>query len=403
MRQEKMKLRLVISPTMDMWARKNRAEHKRIRMSRKARDYYQPSNEEKILLVIHGIKATKELRVSQAPQNEIRNIAESSSVGFVTTETYKELMGARKNNSEIWISEKTQNITVGCDPEFVLVGENGTGIYADTAFENKWDDLGSDGPCAEIRPGPSSNVDEVITNIANLLNDENKTKNIMKYDWVGGATYHHPTMTRRYPIGGHIHLGLPKEVMTHGINEFYLKRITRVLDELVALPMVRIDTPMPRERRAVLGYGKFEDIRFDAYNLYKFEWRVPSGIWMIHKDIARSVIGTTKAVAEEAWKRFEGCEFSHNYMLQLNDNKNLLASFSCMDSEVVRKLINEASAKDVSISMVGDIHTRLKQMSNYHQYKEIIDDFIKICCKNPPDKNKLNLKSSWIENKPLDL
>lgn len=400
-----MQLRLVISPTMDLWAKKNEAEHERIRLSRKARDYYQPTNWEKILLVVHGTRRTKELRISQAPQGEVKNIgaAESTNIGFVTTNTYKELMGVKKSKEEIWISEKTENITVGCDPEFVLVNDVGTGIYADTAFGNKWGNLGSDGPCAEIRPEPSNDVDTVINNIANLLNDEAKTKDILKYEWLGGATYHHPTMTRRYPIGGHIHLGLPANVMAQGVNEFYLNRIARILDEMVAIPLVRIDTPLPGERRTKMGYGKFGDIRFDQYNLYKFEWRVPSGVWMIHKDIARVVVGTTKAITEEAWKRFEESNYNHNYMLHVSDDNNILRSFSCEDSEIVRNLINKASAKEVSIALVHSIHNKLKRMSNYHRYKEIIDDFIKICCKDPPTENSLNLKPSWLENKPLCL
>ncbi len=400
-----MKLKLVISPTMDRWAKSRKDEHERIRMSKKAREFYQPTDWGKILLIVHGTKATKELKISQAPESEMRSVGavETTNVGFVTSETYKELMGPGKKINEIWISEKTENITVGCDPEFVLVKDDGSAVYADTVFGDKWSDLGSDGPCAEIRPGPSNNIDEVINNISSLLNNEAKTKNILKYDWLGGATYHHPSMNRRYPIGGHIHLGLPREVISRGINEFYLKRVARVLDEMVALPLVRIDTPLPRERRAVLGYGKFEDIRYKTKTPFKFEWRVPSGIWMVHKDLARAVIGTTKAVTEEAWKRFQDSKFNHNFMLHINNENNLLSSFSCMDSEVVRRTVNESCAGDVSLTLINDIHNRLKQMSNYPQYKEIIDDFIKICCKNPPSNHRLSLKPSWLENKPLNL
>src|SRR4030042_1892082 len=126
---------------------------------------------------------------------------------------------AEKRDASIWVSELGEKITIGADPEFVLVKEDGSALYADELFvingndDNKWEQLGSDGPCAEIRPEPSNNHEELIQNIEKLFKEHSDV--IKDYNWMGGATYSHPSMDRRYPIGGHIHLGIPNLNMSN--------------------------------------------------------------------------------------------------------------------------------------------------------------------------------------------
>ena len=306
-----------------------------------------------------------------------------------------------KVQKETWISETAQKITIGTDPEFVLTDtKTGLGIYGDTVFENKWAQLGSDGPCAELRPNPSNNVEDLIKNIEILL--VNAPDKLKTYGWIGGATYQSKEMSRRYAIGGHIHFGLP-DIPGAGQSPKHIlqRRIVRILDELIALPLIRIDTPNPEFRRNLEGYGRFEDAK--TYDI-KFEWRVPSGIWLVHKEIATAVLGSAKAVVEECWKKYEDRDYNEEFMLCTRENiDNLLTSFECLNTEEVRNKVNEARTSSISTELVGNIHTRLRKMSTYCRYKEEINNFFKICCSSdfPLPAKKLELKLSWLNNNPL--
>lgn len=406
MRQEKMKLTLVISPTMDRWAKKNIAEHKKVRLSKRARMYYRPSDWKNTHLTIHGKVKADRLSVGQAPKADVSKHGpdKAKRLGFVTTTTYNSLMGLDKKTQSIWISEKSHQIMLGCDPEFVVTDTEGAGIYGDTAMGYSFGDpakkaaqLGSDGPCVEIRPTPEDTPEALVNNIKTLL--VNNTGKIRDLLWVGGASYRDKTMSRRFPIGGHIHFGLPNlPGAANNTNKLLQNQIVRVLDEMVAVPLVRIDTPMPSERRLKLGYGKFHDMKaFD----YKFEWRVPSGIWLIHPMVAKAVLSVSKAVVEECWKRYEDRDCDSKFMLEKDRKDNLLKSFSCLDTEKIREFVNNSKASDIKVDLVREIQKKVRQMSTYPVYKEGIDDFFNLCAttNSTPTKKQLLLKSGWLENK----
>lgn len=408
MRREKMQLTLKPSKVMDRWAKNNTEEHNKIRLSRRARTYYKPSDWSNTRVKVHGRAKEGKLLLSQAPLEEVKKLGPKSAktIGFVTTKTFNYLMGKTSNSMQkaIWVSEDAQTITIGCDPEFALVHDSGELKYADHLFDSqtKLNPFGSDGPCAELRPAPSSDVKELVDNMRSLLTD-NAAK-IEQYQWLGGATYAHPSMSRPYYIGGHIHFGLPKGVAYS--EQILQHRAARILDEFVAVPMIRIDTPTPSKRRTVpcAGTGKLYGAFGDVIGgEYKFEWRVPSGIWLVHPEIAQAVLATSKAVVEEVWRRFEDKNKSKEFMMGTDSGDNLQSSFKCQDSEKIRTLINKSSISDVSITSVRKIHDKFKGMATYSRYKAEIDEFIKICCSKsmPLSKQNLELRRGWIENKSL--
>lgn len=398
MKKERMRIQAVPSTIMDSWAQKNNAEHDKIRLSRKARNHYKPHEWDKVYLTIHGTEHNKKLRIGQAPLDDIKENT-GFDIGFVTTATYKYLMGPKKQRT-IWVSEAADKLTIGCDPEFVLVDKEGHWCRAANVIvdPNKNKVFGHDGPCAEIRPKPSESVDGLIANIKSAL--ENPEEKIINYSWIGGATYKDGTMTKREPIGGHIHIGLPN-IPGGALNtDMNLQmRIGRILDELVVIPLIRIDTPMPENRRSN-NYGYFGDLR--TYT-FKMEWRTPSGIWLIHPHLALAIIGTTKAVTEEAWKRYADRDFNKSFMLETTAKDNLLKSFNCLDTEKARKLVNEAIKNRVNNDLINNIYSRLKQMTTYDRYKEHIDYFCSICKSSnmPPTSKKLDIREGWFGNTSL--
>jgi len=407
MKQERMRLTLVPSPIMDKWARKNAVEHEKVRLSRRARVYYGPSDWEKIYLRVHGTATDKRLRIDQAPKSDMSKYGATKAqrIGFVTTETYNILMGrvSDKKQRAIWISEGIEKITIGADPEFAVVDpKTGMAVYGDTLFKphgEKFNQVGSDGPCAELRPDPANSVDGLVRNIETLL--KNGTRRIANYDWIGGATFGHPNMDRRYAIGGHLHFGLPN-IKGAGENpkRILQNRVARILDELIALPLVKIDTPIPEHRRGPEKYGRFEDVKTSNV---KFEWRVPSGLWLVHQDLTHAVVGSAKAVVEECWKRYSDRDCDAEFMLDTEGDDNLLVSFDCLSTEKIRKTINGAKASSVDTDLIHDIHGKLRNMSTYCIYKDEINALIKFCCSSnmPLPTSKLDLKRGWLENKSL--
>lgn len=409
MKQEKMQLTLVASPTMDKWAEKNSAEHNKIRLSKRARKYYEPSDYKNMYINIHGILKEGRLKIGQAAKADIKKTGpkETRTIGFVTAKTYETLMGNKGEKESIWISEGSLPITLGCDPEFVVLRDSGEALYGDAVLGYSFSDpakksakFGSDGPCLELRPDPSNNVEGLVNNIRKLLLEDNTNRNkIINYRWIGGASYRNQNMDRRYPIGGHIHFGLPNiEGGAINPNKMIQNRIARVLTELVGVPLVRIDTPKAGERRTSLGYGKFEDVK--NYD-HRFEWRTPSGIWLVHPDITYGVLGTSKAVAEECWKKYEDNDCNKDFMLETNSRNNLQKSLGCLETEKVRSLINQSKASDIDSELLNSIHNKLKAMSNYNKYKQEIDTLFNICSKEKLTQNKLFLKRGWLEKKPL--
>lgn len=403
-----MQLTLVPSKVMDRWARKNKTEHNKIRLSKRARIHYKPSQWDNTKLKVHGRSKQMSLILSQAPIEEIKRMGKTSAktIGFVTTQTYNSLMGKGKSTAEraIWISENAQTITIGCDPEFVLVKKNGEAAYADNIMPSgqKMKEFGSDGPCAELRPAPSNKVAELVENIEHLL--KTHAHLIEEYKWLGGATYTHPSMNRVFYIGGHIHYGLPKGSKFSDRN--IQKRVVRILDELIAVPLVRIDTPDPSRRRNIPCsgsgkiYGAFGDI---CEGDYKFEWRVPSGIWLVHPDLAKCVLSASKAVVEEVWRRFEDKNKSTEFMMGVQGKNNLQYSFGCDSSERVRDIINKSKPSEVAVDHIRKLHSKLRGMATYSRYKAEIDEFINICCSKqmPPSKQKLDLKRGWVRGLAL--
>jgi hypothetical protein len=413
MREERMRVELRPSKEMDAAASTNMEEHTFVRLPNRARLYYNPSEAwDKIYLIVRGAK-DKKLRIRQAFKKDIASITDRSRldhVGFVTTKTYTAIVNKNNNKADnVWVSEDTETVVIGCDPEFVIVGDNGQAVYADTVLgangNNKWDKLGSDGPCAEIRPDPSEDIEVLIKNIRSLLTS-NKSEVINNYRWIGGARYKHPSMAKGFNIGGHIHLGKPADVVKPedgAKQDLYScqRAITRILDEIVGIPMIRFDTPTPAERRK--EYGGFGDVRIKGPQ--KVEWRVPSGIWLVHPTFSRAVLSVTKAVTEEIWKRYKDRDLSDAFMIQKGTSDNIYGSFGCMSDEKARSILNNSSIKDVSDQHVANIHALYKKMSTYHKYKEQIDLFVKLCMskKHPVGEKYLELRDGWVNNKQLPL
>src|SRR5690606_772207 len=110
-------------------------------------------------------------------------------------------------------------------------------------------------PIAELRPKPSHNPKELVTNLYRLLI---KADNMIQHEGVQFLAGSTPL--KGYPIGGHIHFS------NVDINSFLL----RALDNYLALPCVLIEDPKGLKRRP--RYGHLGDYRLKPHG--GFEYRV---------------------------------------------------------------------------------------------------------------------------------
>lgn len=380
----------------------DKGENGLIRFPRRAREFFGFSNN---MVVVGKGSYQSTLQVKHAYKEDVRRLAEmlregkfteedALSVGFVTQTVQKRI--SHKEGADLWVSQGIGRITVGADPEFGLIGPDGIlRRGADILpFEGRF---GSDGPSAEVRPAPSQDHLVVVKRIADILGKPPAAAE--PYGWVGGATY--KDKHRVYWFGGHIHLGRPDQISADSAHPIYQK-IATVLDSLLALPMCRFDTPEPYRRRngCAHHYGKAGDIRDDYPEKNRFEYRVLSGLWLVHPALARIAMGTAKAVAETAYSRLADVKFDPDYTLAPLSQKGLLKSFGLKNTRAMSALINRAQPEEITSEHIQVWEKQVRDLDFFDDYAADLNALIALA-KEPPGGFNLDLKKNWHTNQPL--
>lgn len=410
MREPKMNVRLVASPWMDARAG---VERGRIRIPKRSRVAFDVAGSR---VSVKTTSFEKGMQIRQARMEDVQALAEQVAKGqitsaqadmtvFVCTATRDEFLGkVRRKNKEsgLYLSDRIDALKIGADPEFCLVdpqtkrfkyASHVPGLTISGA-------LGQDGPLAELRPSPATTPKKLVATIKKLF-AQNRDK-IDNYDWIGGATYKNAAypQDRTLSIGGHIHIGNPSILPEEQKNAIY-QRIIQVLDDTVAIPLCRVDTPEPGARRNAKNgyeaYGRWGDTR---PQVGRFEWRVPSGFWITHPEAAVAVLGVTKAVSEECYQRMADKGFDEGYINASSSNKGFLKEWDVLPQAAAEKLVNESNPDSISPEILDKVETRLKSMSNYDTYRDEIDSFVDLVNITTKDRSNisLDLKKNWLED-----
>lgn len=415
MDKAKLPVRLVVSDWMTERATR---ENGRIRIAKRARDSFRVTSGK---IVVKTDRHAASLEVRAARKEDINPLIKKLKKGtlteeelavtaFVTAETLKQFVGRRRKNIEkfCYVSKDIEDLIIGADPEFALVDPATSMVkYAEyTRLLTKTGQLGHDGPLAEVRPPPADTVNGLVENIKKILSSG--AKKLEHFNWVGGATYSGPDKERdprTYHIGGHIHIG-DASAIPHDKRTVIYQRLCKVLDDTVALPLVLIDTPDPHLRRNTMHgrhgkYGRSGDYKPQGTletSSTRMEWRVPSGLWLTHPELAKAILGTTKAVAEEVYQTLSINGFDLDWLSAPPGREGFLKEWGVEEGDTVSNLINNSKPEDVPEALVGKCYDKLKSMSNYTKYQSEIDAFIEFTGFSENDRKNLNLdvKDSWL-------
>jgi hypothetical protein len=321
---------LIILPSalMDGNKKQERSEDTLVRMSKATRDTLTSDN-----ILLSGVAEKKQLEVFKAfTKDMIRvrqfvlegtiNHEDVTRIGFVSSNTFKKLGGQGhfldlskipkekpKEKPEIVIDK----FLIGTDPELLLIKDGNIVNASSIEGFNKYAKFGSDGAAAELRPNPAFTAEDLVKNIKEILQDKTVNAKLHGIDLISACYYE--DKIRDYPVGTHIHIDNPKQIAALPVAERYkLFAVTnKILDELLTVPMIRLDGTLGHNRRAKCkmsmangynggnygkGYGYFGEWRECNGRL---EHRSLSGLVMANPEIATAVFGTAQAIAEASY------------------------------------------------------------------------------------------------------
>jgi hypothetical protein len=174
---------------------------------------------------------------------------------------------------------KKVEVTLGGDPEFELVVDGDVvpaeKVLAEEAIVFPWGVIGEDGSGdpIELRPQPSADPEVLVRNLGRLL--------LSVPGFLGGVP---STAGKKYPIGGHIHIGgVPSEV-----QEDLVEFIDGFLGDFFH--------SLSSETRLKTGYGRRGDWRPQPWGV---EYRTPPASVWSHPEVALTFLRAIKWVAEK--------------------------------------------------------------------------------------------------------
>ena len=422
------KLILVPSERMDNNRKKGRNENSLVRMSKACRDLM--GFEDKVEIYPETDSCQKRMKgamlldIFQAFSSDIKKLREDgfsadeiSRVGFVTTRTYNRITDGAQDRirRDIWIADDIHDTVVGADPEFLLFEKN-TIIRANNVLGYNGL-LGCDGAMAEVRPHPAISPEKLADNIKKILQDKRLTDPIKKYKWIAGCYFKDDN--RDYPIGGHIHVGNPIQIARLGSKdrENFFKVMNKILDELLAIPLIKIDgSALGKARRTecTMGkYGYFGELRTGHGRL---EHRTLSGMWLMHPTLSINVLGVAKAIIDEVYRHTADMKFDLEYMYP-DDLKGkplwspdfnswgqfpLATEMGCTkSSKEMIELLHKSAASKITAQYMKDWYSHMRKMSTYGQYGKYIDALYEILKNNSSAFHKCdkNIKRNWLNGK----
>lgn len=428
-----MEKKIVLLPSKQMDANKKaeRNEQELIRMPKFVRSVLEAEDSD---IEIAGETAkTLNLSVFKAFSEDLKSamatlsVEALSKVCFVTTDNFNSLGGTGKPFIEISASNTFLSMLIGTDPELLLMKEGEVINASNVLTKNKTAKFGADGAMAELRPSPAKTPEDLVNNIRAVLHDENNIKGIDKYDWVS-ACYIDKPAGRDYPVGMHIHIDNPHKIAKLDINQrLRLFSVTnKILDELLTLPLIRLDGKEGHSRRARCKMSTHNGFSLNKYGKgYGFfgEWRVAygrlehrslSGLVLSRPDLCRAVFGTAKAIAEAVYSTAIKNKLDGDFILPDKfgmrglysenfaswDQIPLASHFDCVTpSKDIAKTMDASSRDEITVNYINKWVKKMRTLPTYDKFKDDIETLkdILTCSAKTLDSIEKNIKLTWKE------
>ena len=278
---------------------------------------------------------------------------------------------------------------------------------------------------AELRPEPALTAEGLVSNIRKILEDKQVQEKVKNFELM--STCYHEDEKRDYPVGTHIHIDNTPEInnLPHEKRMRLFAVTNKLLDELLTLPMIRLDGPKGHNRRAKCkmsaangfggqygkGYGYFGEWRGDKGRL---EHRSLSGLVIATPDIAEAVFGTAKAIAEAAYNEALKNELDAEFILPKQFSKTVLyspefnkwdkiplaATLGCTTSSAqMHNLMDSSDRALVTQKYIKQWLTVMQSLTTYKKYSKYVEKLAEIlsASDNALDKIAKNLNKTWKE------
>ena len=434
--------KLIIVPSTLMDENPDKNENAFARMAKVTRESAGVNNADEITLgdlkkakAFHVKKAfTRDIiRARELVLNDALSYEDMNRVVFVSSKTFKDLGGVGDlldfaKVEEVIKKVKVEEITkllIGTDPELLLV-HNGKVVPASSINGfTKQSKFGSDGPMAELRPDPAFGAEGLVENLRKIINDDNVQAKINGLELIS-ACYHEEEQ-RDYPVGTHVHIDNPEKIAALPTEQRRnLFAVTnKIMDELLTLPLIRLDGPKGHNRRAKCkmsmangfggnygkGYGYFGEWR-ECHG--RLEHRSLSGLVLSNPEIATAVFGTAQAIAEAAYNEALKNDLNREFILPNKYNKNgiydvqfnnwgdipLAETLGCVtSSKDVNDMMNSSDRKTVTTNYIKKWLTKIRTLPTYGKFSKHVEALGDILSRSDKSLDGLdkNIKNTWKE------
>jgi len=426
----KHKVILVASKKMDANKKPDRNEGGLIRMPAKTRKAINFNDD---VLTVSKKDEHVSLKVFQAFSADIKDIKDSGKytqeelcrIAFVTSDTFRKLTGKTKGVENVWLSDDIESTVLGADPEFLLFDGDGNVVRANSIGTLEYyGAMGYDGAMAEIRPKPSDDPEQLVKNMHSIFA---KYAHQVLDNYIACCACYHKDNVRDYPVGGHIHIGNPRQLLKVPFNKRInlLKVLNKILDEFLAIPMIKLDGKIGAIRRTKCqmapnnGYGYFGEYRTSGSgNNRRLENRTLSGMWLLNPAIAKAVVGCAKVIVDEVFNKVYEHSLSEDYfgcdLIESAGQRIWREGFTgwkdiqlCKDMHCTRsstKIVKALTASDpsmISKPFMKDWKRAMRSFDGYAKYRDYVDAFHSIMLLSRKELKKwpTELKTNWIQGK----
>ncbi len=322
------------------------------------------------------------LSIERAYEEDVKN---DSSSAYVTDEVFKLLTNKSSNICDVKL---VNNITLGCDPELILVDKKDASIITAAKYFKKWDAVGCDGLLLEFRPLPSTDENVVITNIFNMLRQARQKINDPQVMIAAVSSY------QKITAGFHLHYGIPNELL--GYDKINIAgQIVKILDYYVGVPSILPEGKDDNYRRTVpyLAYGKPGNYRLDNRTL---EYRVPGAALMKHPTLARGIIAIGATVVEDVVSRIKHCTDNFTKLDYASTDKDMHELYP--DIPDVMTIFSIICSPDTNSAMTyyDNIKSGIEKMVGYKKRADSINEYFK--CVESETQFSPDMEVNWYKN-----